>query len=202
MTYPMMLDGARFSALVVGGGSVAARKTRSLLEGGVGVTVVAPEICAEIASLAPHHARLTLVRRAYQPDDLASVSIVVAATNDRAVNEAVAREAQARGRLLNVVDDPDAGNFVTPSVHRSGDLTIAVATGRTPAIASAIRVELARRFDGRYDAAIRSLRSLRDTLLGAGRREEWKRASRELIAESFCEDVEQGRVEQRVTSWR
>ena len=52
------------------------------------------------------------------------------------------------------------------------------------------------------DAAIRALRALREKLLGAGRREEWQRASRELITEKFCDDVEQGRLEAQVSSWR
>ena len=202
MTYPMMLDGARFAALVVGGGEVAARKARSLLEGGVRVTLVAPEYCDEVEVLWKDFAEMSVIRRAYEPADVATAMIIIAATSEKSVNAAVARDALALGRLVNVVDAPSAGNFVTPSVHRSGDLTIAVSSGRTPAVAAAIRAELARRFDGRYEVAIRSLRSLRDRLLGAGQRDEWKRASRDLIGDEFCDDVEQGRVEGRVTSWR
>jgi siroheme synthase-like protein len=202
VSYPVMLDGARFAALVVGGGAVATRKARNLLEGSVPVTVVALEMCPELAALPETFPRLKLVARAYDRRDVDDVSIVIAATSDAGVNQAVARDAMARGILVNVVDDPDAGNFVTPSVHRTGELTIAVSSGRTPAAAAAIRAELARRFDGRYDAAIRSLRSLRERLLGSGRRADWKRASRELIADDFCDQVEQDRVEARVAAWR
>jgi len=197
-----MLDGARFNALVVGGGPVATRKAQSLLDGGMAVTVVAPEICSELMELAARRSRLKLVTRMYQPSDIVQANIIVAATNDSRVNTLVARDATTRGLLVNVADDPTAGNFVTPSVHRSGELTIAVSSGRTPAAAAAIRAEIARRFDGRYDTAIRSLRALREKLLGSGRREEWQRASRELITEKFCEDVEQGRLEAQVGSWR
>jgi siroheme synthase-like protein len=197
-----MLSGDRLTALVVGGGAVAARKTHRLLEGGVRVTVVAPEIHGDLLDLAACHPGLLLLARSYVAEDLDGVAIVIAATDDRQVNESIARGALARGLLVNVVDDPGAGNFVTPSVHRSGELTIAISSGRTPAVAAAIRAELGRRFDGRYAAAIRSLRALRDRLLGAGRRDDWKRASRELIAEDFCLDVEQGRMEGRVAEWR
>lgn len=197
-----MLDGARFNALVVGGGAVAARKAKNLLDGGMTVTVIAPEICAELKELVTAQSRLRLVERVYQQSDIADANIIVAATNDARVNTAVARDATTRGLLVNVADDPTAGNFVTPAVHRSGDLTIAVSSGRTPAVAAAVRAELARRFDGRYAAAIRSLRSLREKLLGAGRREEWKRASNELVTDEFCDRVEQGRIEEQVASWR
>ena len=202
MSYPVVLDGARFSALVVGGGEVAERKARGLLAGGIAVTIVAPKICDELVTLAAGHPELTLVRRPYETADADRATIVVAATDDASVNGAVARDAHARGRLVNVVDDPDAGNFMTPAVHRSGDLTIAVSAGRLPAAAAAIRAAIAERFDSRYGAAIQSLRSLRERLLAGGRREDWRRASRELIVDEFCADVEADRIEGRVSSWR
>jgi siroheme synthase (precorrin-2 oxidase/ferrochelatase) len=103
---------------------------------------------------------------------------------------------------VTVADDPNAGNFVMPSVHRSGDLTISVSAGRAPAVATAIRSVIGRRFDGRYAAAIVKLRELRERLLRAGYRDEWKRASSELIGDDFCESVEQGTLEARIASWR
>jgi precorrin-2 dehydrogenase/sirohydrochlorin ferrochelatase len=202
VTYPVMLDGSRFKALVVGGGSVAVRKAMGLLEGGVPVTIVAPVLCEEVEQLWSRFADLSVLQRVYESTDAEGATIVIAATNDAGVNRRVADDGRARGALVNVVDNPKAGNFVTPSVHRSGDLAIAVSTGRTPAVAAAIRSELGRRFDARYDSAIGALRALRDRLLGEGRRDEWKRASRELIADDFCENVEQGRVEGQVRSWR
>ena len=197
-----MLRGAEFRALVVGGGSVAERKTRALLDGGVSVTVVAPEISVGLSREAEGNPRLVLVNRAYESTDLERATIVIAATDDAGLNRSIAEAAGRGAALVNVADDPDAGNFVTPSVHRSGELTIAVSSGRTPAAAAAIRAELGRRFDGRYADAIRSLRALRDRLLGAGQREEWKRASRELVGDEFCGEVERGQLETRVKSWR
>jgi precorrin-2 dehydrogenase/sirohydrochlorin ferrochelatase len=198
-----MLAGERFKALVVGGGAVAARKALRLVEGGVRVTVVAPEISNELTGLAAAHpSQVTLIERRYARGDVLAGMLVIAATDDRAVNASIARDAADLGALVNVVDDPDAGNFITPSVHRTGDLTIAVTAGRVPAAAAAIRGEIARRFDGRYASAIGALRGLRDRLLGAGKRDEWKRASRDLVADDFCARVEQGKVERQVASWR
>lgn len=200
--YPLMLNGPRFNALVVGGGAVASRKVQGLLDGGLRVSVVAPEIDDELAALAARHSGVTVLRRKYEVADLAGSRLVIAATGDRALNRRIAEDAGERGLLVNVVDDPEAGTFVTPSVHRAGEVIIAVSTGRTPAAAAAIRAELGRRFDARYDRAIRALRGLRDRLLERGRRDEWQRASRDLIGDDFCRDVEQGNMEGRVAEWR
>jgi siroheme synthase-like protein len=197
-----MLDGERFVVLVVGGGTVAERKTRLFLAGGARVTVVAPEMGVALQTVAAIEPRLTLVQRKYDQRDLDAANIVIAATNDSATNASVARDALARGRLLNVVDDPEAGNFVTCSVHRTGDLTIGVSAGRVPTAARAIGVELARRFDGRYDRAIRALRGLREKLLDAGRRDDWSRAVDDLIGPEFIANVEAERIEAMVSSWR
>jgi len=196
-----MLEGERFTAVVVGGGEVAARKTRALLDGGVAVTVVAPTAVDDLTALAAA-GRIRWESRELRDTDIASATIVIAATDRVEVNHHVARLVSARGALVNVVDDPPAGNFVTPSVHRSGDLTIAVSTGRTPAAAAAIRANIARDFDARYAAAIGSLRSLRDRLFAAGAHDQWRRASRELIGENFCAEVEDGTLEPRIASWR
>jgi precorrin-2 dehydrogenase / sirohydrochlorin ferrochelatase len=201
VTYPVMLDGARFSALVVGGGPVAARKTRSLLDGEVQVTVVATAAIEELEALATA-GRIRLERRPVQTTDVDSADIVVVATDDPEVNRDVTRVATTLNRLVNVADDPGAGNFVTPSVHRAGDVTVAVSTGRTPAAAAAIRVSIGKRIDHRYAAAIGALRELRERLFAAGRQEDWRRASQELIGESFCADVESGAIAPRIAAWR
>jgi siroheme synthase-like protein len=198
--FPVMLEGARFSALVVGGGSVATRKVRSLLDGGIRVEVVAPEIADELRALAGD--RLAIHQRAFDPADIRAGTIVIAATDDAELNGRIGARAIASGCLVNVVDDPRGGNFISASVHRSGDLTVAVSTGRTPAAAAAIRATLASRFDARYTGALGALRNLRERLLRGGKREDWKRASAELIGDDFCAEVEHGTIERRIAEWR
>jgi precorrin-2 dehydrogenase/sirohydrochlorin ferrochelatase len=197
-----MLEGERFTVLVVGGGTVAERKTRQFLAAGARVTVVAPEIDIVLDTIAAVEPRLTLIKRVFTKSDLDEVSVVVAATNDGVANAAVARDALGLGRLVNVVDDPEAGNFLTCAIHRAGDLTIGVSAGRVPDAAGSIAVDLAKRFDGRYERAIRALRALRDRLLGAGKREDWRRAADHLIGPDFIADVEADRIEAKVSSWR
>jgi precorrin-2 dehydrogenase/sirohydrochlorin ferrochelatase len=198
----VLLDGVRITALVVGGGAVAARKALALLEAGASVRVVAPTIAGTLGELAERFPGLTLVRREYAADDVGVATLVVAATGVRAVNAAVARDALALGRLVNVADAPDEGNFVTAATHRAGALVVAVSAGGVPTAAARVRDAIARRFDDRYAAALESLAALRRRTLREGGSAAWRRAADALVGEDFCAAVESGTFDQRVASWR
>ena len=136
--YPIMLDLTEVPVLVVGGGRVAQRKIEGLLRARADVTVVAPSITDEIRALA-----VRIVERAYTSSDLDHVRLVVTATDDPAVNAAVAADATGRGIWVNSADDPANCTFTLPAVARDGDVTVAVGTGGTsPALASHLRGEL------------------------------------------------------------
>jgi siroheme synthase-like protein len=198
---PLMLDGSKLAALVVGGGAVASRKVRALLDGGALVTVVAPVIEEALARLATSESRLMLRHEGYDASHIGSAMIVIAATNDPDVNARVAADATRLGRLVNVVDRPDTGNFVTPAVHRAGDLVIAVGTGGVPGAAAAIRDEVAQRFDDRYAAAIADIHKLRDRLIASGQSEAWRAIASDVFGD-FCAKVESRFAEQGKASWR
>ncbi len=126
-SYPVEIDLTDRLAVVVGGGAVALRRTRTLVEAGARVTVVAPEIASELAGLA---ARVR--RRRYRDGDLAGAWLAHAATDDPAVNAAVAAEAE-RARIWCVrADDGPASAARMPAVTRHGDLTVAVTSGGDP----------------------------------------------------------------------
>jgi siroheme synthase-like protein len=201
-----MLDGEAISALVVGGGKVAARKVAALLDCGARVHVVAPHVDGAVESLAAERAAnagtLRITRAAYAPAQIGDATLVIAATDDAKVNAAVARDAKAAGRLVNVVDAPQSGNCATPAVHRAGSIVVAVTAGGVPSAAARIRDDIARRVDSRLARAVRDLGRLRGELLGASDRERWLAASRELVGESFCADVESGTFAQRLAEWR
>jgi siroheme synthase-like protein len=197
-----MLNGPKVTALVVGGGAVALRKVRALLDGGVRVAVVATDVDSELHVLAENDPRLSVTRAAYSDGHIADATIVIAATDDAVVNARVAGDALKRHRLVNVVDAPNAGTFLTLAVHRAGDLTVAVSAGRLPGAAAAIRDAVAERFDARYASAIAELRDLRDRLLASGDRAEWKTISDEVLGDSFCSEVESGSLAGKVASWR
>jgi precorrin-2 dehydrogenase/sirohydrochlorin ferrochelatase len=195
-----MLDGESLWALVVGGGAVATRKVRALVEAGATVHVVALDVTAELSELASRSPHLEITRCPYDASLLGDATLVIAATNDAAVNARIA--ADARGRLVNVVTAPELGNVATPAVHRAGDLVIAVSAGRLPSAAARIRDAVAERFDSRYAAAVDALASMRRALLDAGRRERWGQLTDDVIGHDFCDLVESGELEGRMAAWR
>ncbi|MGQ9502880.1 MAG: precorrin-2 dehydrogenase/sirohydrochlorin ferrochelatase family protein [Anaerolineae bacterium] len=142
-TYPINLVGLeRRLCVVVGGGAVAARKVVGLLEAHARVIVISPQIAPELEE---HIAagRVTLVRRAYQPGDLQGAFLVIAATNDPAVNRAVVQEAESLGCLVNVASEPELSNFIVPAAVRRGDLMIAISSGgASPGLAQYLRMQL------------------------------------------------------------
>lgn len=205
--FPLMIDGSRLRALVVGGGPVGERKTFALLAAGARVRVVAPTVTPGLTAAAarsPNGAgeRLTIERREYQDGDIGDAMVVVAATASPEVNARIADDADALNRFVNVVDGSSRGNCTTAATHRAGDLLIAVSTGRAPRVAARIRDALAERFDERYDEAIRAIAALRARLLTDGRAADWRLASDELLGDGFCQTVETGEVVPRVAEWR
>ncbi|HXD48256.1 MAG TPA: bifunctional precorrin-2 dehydrogenase/sirohydrochlorin ferrochelatase [Gemmatimonadaceae bacterium] len=199
---PVMLDGSNLSALVVGGGSVATRKVAALIEAGASVRVVAPEVSTELEALSAQASTLSLMRGRYASEQLGDALLVIAATNDARLNARIAADARASGRLVNVVDAPELGNFVTPAVHRAGDVVVAVSTGGVPGAAARIRDAIARLIGQSYGAAVRELSTLRRALIDGGRRERWTEASQSLVGTEFCRDVESGEFAARVAEWR
>ena len=136
--YPLFLNLAGQSVVVIGAGKVATRKIRSLLAAGAHVTVISP------------HAKRLLIgvrwlKRRYRRGDLRGACLVVAATNDLKVNEEICAEAKRRKLLVNCVAPPSAGNFIVPAVARRGRLTVAISTGGvSPALAKRLRRDLER----------------------------------------------------------
>lgn len=141
--FPIMLRIENRVCVVVGGGGVALRRARALHECGARVRVVAPHVEADIETYAHE-----IHRRAFTPNDLADASLVVVATDDAFVNEAVAAEARVRAILVNRADDPDEGDFTVPAHSRVGPLTLCVHTaGVSAAAAVAIRDQLGSALD-------------------------------------------------------
>ena len=155
-------------AVVVGAGRIAARKIGDLLEAGARVTVVAPRVAPEVNRLSADD-RIRLHRRPYAAGDLAGAALVVAATDDHAVNARVSDDARGAGVPVNVVDEPALCTFTIPAVVRRGDLTLAVATeGQCPAFARAVREDLETRYGAEYAVALTLLAEARGRLREAG----------------------------------
>ncbi len=200
-SFPLMVHGEALDAVVAGGGRVAERKTRALLDAGARVRAIAPAFGAGMRALAADARTLTLVERRWTTGDVGAALLVVAATDDGPVNARVAEEARAARRLCNVADDPAAGNCDTPATHRAGELVIAVGAGGVPAAAARIRDAIAARFDGRYAEALRTLGTLRRRALDRGDRDVWRSASDALLDAAFCARVESGAFRAEVARW-
>ena len=140
--FPLFLDLKGKPVLLVGGGEVAARKFSLLAGAGASITVVAPQLGAELTEALArgaieHHAR------EFSNSDIAGVWLVVAATDDRAVNAAVAVAANAARLPCNVVDDRELSSFIMPAIIDRSPVQIAVSTGgASPVLARLIRERL------------------------------------------------------------
>jgi precorrin-2 dehydrogenase/sirohydrochlorin ferrochelatase len=140
--FPIFLKLTSRPCIVIGAGYLAESKIASLLAADARVTVIALEANPVISELAAN-GEIALQLRAYRQGDLAGAFLVVAATDDPAVNRAVFAEATATGVLCNAVDDPPFCDFYFPSVVRRGDLQIAISTaGNSPALAQQLRKDL------------------------------------------------------------
>jgi precorrin-2 dehydrogenase/sirohydrochlorin ferrochelatase len=179
--YPVNLRLAGRDCLVVGGGAVAGRKAEALLAAGARVTVLSPELAPPLAALA---AAGKVVHRPepYRPGAIGNFFIVICATDDAAVNSQAAMEARRGGALVNVADDPEAGDFTVPARVARGDLLLTVSTGgKSPALAARLRRELEERYGPEYGEYLALLARLRDevkeNLAGAAARGDfWREA--------------------------
>ncbi|HEY6292408.1 MAG TPA: bifunctional precorrin-2 dehydrogenase/sirohydrochlorin ferrochelatase [Terriglobia bacterium] len=156
--FPVFLKLTGRACLVVGAGEVAQSKIEGLLASGAKIEVVAPQ-AAEAVQAWAGAGRIRWHARQFRPSDLAEgVFLVVVATSSRELNELVFREAQKRGVLCNVVDDPPHCDFYYPAVVRRGALQIAISTdGKSPALAQRLRRELEQEFGPVYQEWIEEL---------------------------------------------
>jgi len=148
--YPIFLNISGKRCVVVGGGEVALRKVKALLEHEASVEVISPDLCPGLSQLAKSRA-IQVLQRSYDGGDLQGAFIAIAATDDGKTNSQVVEEARAKGVLVNVVDDSEHSDFIVPSQFRRGDITIAVSTaGKSPALAHKIRARLEKDFGAEY----------------------------------------------------
>jgi len=140
--YPIFLELGGRRVVLVGGGPVAVRKAESLLAAGARLVVIAHKASDAIIDLCTRHGA-ELIRAKYSKEYIAQAVIVIAATNDPAVNEQVYRDCQELEILCNVVDEPRLCDFFVPAVVKRGDLQIAIGTeGNCPAYAGHLRKKL------------------------------------------------------------
>ncbi len=179
--YPVNLRLAGRECLVVGGGAVAERKVESLLAANGRVTVLSPAVTPRLADLAAA-GKIIHIPEAYRPGAIGNFFIVICATDNDGVNSQAAAEAKRRGALVNVADEPDAGDFTMPASVVRGDLMLTVSTGgKSPALAARLRRELEERYGPEYGQYLTLLARLRAEIkerlaTAAGRGDFWREA--------------------------
>ena len=133
---PLYADLKNRPCLVVGGGPVAEKRVRQLLDAAARVTVLAPTHSGGLAELAARGAQVRFEPGVFDGRSLDPYWLIVAATDDRAVNAQVAAAAEAAKRFCNVVDDPEHCTFLMPAIIDFDPVTIAVGTaGQSPVVA-------------------------------------------------------------------
>jgi len=161
-TLPICLKVEQQPCLVIGGGEVALRKINMLLKAGAHVSVVAPECDTAVLELV-HAQHITWHNKSYQKSDLVNALLVVAATDDEALNQQISEHAKQQGILVNVVDAPDLCSFTMPAIIDRSPLVIAVSSnGAAPVLARLLRARIETLVPASYGSLAQFARSFRD----------------------------------------
>ncbi len=162
--FPVVLNLAGRTVVVIGGGVVGMRKAAAAQAAGAVVRIVDPE--KSLGGLAPPARQDTVhIAEPYRPEHLDGAFLVFACATP-AVNAQVVADAKARHILVNSATDPAHGDFTLPSVVRSGDLTLAVSTGgAAPALARRLREKFESEFDAAFADWVRVLAEVRTVVL-------------------------------------
>jgi precorrin-2 dehydrogenase/sirohydrochlorin ferrochelatase len=162
--YPAFLDLHGRLCCVVGGGTIACRKARSLLEAGARVEVISPDLSKALAALAVK--RLLSYRKdIYRKKYIRNAFLVIAATSDAAVNRRVSEDAAGLRLLANIVDRPAQSNFIVPAVLSKNGLILGISTsGKAPALSKRIKQDLRKTVLGKYIRALGKLSRERERL--------------------------------------
>jgi len=201
--YPVFFDLRKKVCLVIGGGAVAERKVRRLLECDASVCVISESLSEGLQCL-QEKGQIRYPAARYSAIWLDDVFMVICATDDKEVNEQVMRDCRSRGIPVNVVDDPERCDFILPSIAEQGDLMIAVSTGgKSPALAKRLRKEMERKYGPEYRELLNIMGKLRSRIVARGRPSEENRAVFEAVIDSdILEELRRGDRERvRVMIW-
>lgn len=163
--YPVNLKLNDRLCVVIGGGNVALRKTRSLLACGAAVRIVSSNVLYDLAKIIKEHG-LEWLKRDYVEGDLRGAFLAYAATSDPAVQRQVKEEAEKYKIILNSADDPVGSNFHVPAHFRRGELLVTVSTGgSSPALSKQLREWLEQEIGQEYESVVGFLALVRDAVV-------------------------------------
>ena len=184
--FPLFLDLSGKTVLIVGGGPVAARKARVLLDYGPRVLVCAPRFAPELEQLSGAE----LLRQPFVPELLEGVSLAVAATDDRVLNRTVSQLCREGGIPVDVADSREESTFLFPAVVRQGRLSVGISSGGSSPTACAY---LRRELEGSLPQALGPILDWLEELRGELRDSLPRAKRRDVFAQLFYAALEAGR---------
>lgn len=195
--FPIHLNIDYKTVVIVGGGHVATQKVASLLPTKANVVIVSPTLHETLIPLA-EAGQITWHEKEFEPRDLDDASLIIAATNDVSVNDAV-QEATQHWQLLNRADAQGSSDFIAPATVRRGSLVLTVSTsGASPALARKIKKELAQQFDDVYEEYVCFLQQARLMISATFEKgEKRSNALKALLEPSLLEWTRSGEIEKR-----
>ena len=194
---PLFFDVGEKPVLVVGGGAIAARKLRLLRRAGAKVIVVSRELCSEIGDLVAAESVVHLATE-FSPEHLQGAILVVAATDDQALNARVSELASALNVPVNVVDAPELCSVIFPSIVDRNPILIAISSsGVSPVLARILRRKIESTTPAAYGALARFAQRFRTSVKSAIVEENRRRVFWESVLEGpIAEKVMAGQEEE------
>lgn len=163
MLYPININIKDIKITIIGGGEVAYRKCKNFLEFGKDVIVISESFIDKFFDL---KGNIKIIYDGYKKEYIKDSFIVVAATNDKAINKEIGIYCRNNGKLVNVVDDIELSSYTVPSYIKRGDLLISISTGgKSPSLSSKIKRELQEKYDESYIQYIDILGELRKEII-------------------------------------
>lgn len=163
MYYPINLKIEDMKIVIIGGGKVAYRKCMNFLAFNKKVTVVSKDFIDEFNEIKN---KIEIIKDTYDENYIKNAFIVVAATDNKNINNEIGTYCRQQGKLVNVVDDACLSNFTVPSFVKRGDLLLSVSTsGKSPSLSSKIRQELEEVYDESYEEYVNLLGIARKTII-------------------------------------
>jgi uroporphyrin-III C-methyltransferase/precorrin-2 dehydrogenase/sirohydrochlorin ferrochelatase len=203
--FPVFLDAKKISALVVGGGEVATRKVELLLKSTSNITIMSKTVCASIERLVNLH-QLTWLKHNYQAGHLASINLVIAATDDMSVNKAIYQEATPLNILTNVVDQPELCTYITPAIIDRSPMIIALSSsGSSPILIRMLREQIEKTLPQAYGKLADFSHKFRDHVKARvkglrNRRSFWENTLRGPIGQAILDGKQQQAEQQLIAS--
>ena len=176
---PLFLQLRSQPVVVVGGGRIALRKIELLRKSGARITVVSPELREELEQLA-RAGEFQYIAERFSAAHVDGATLVVAATNDQAVNAAVSEAARSRKIWVNVVDNPALSTFIFPAIVDRSPIIVATSSGgESPVLARRVREQIEALLPEKLGALARFMgarrKAVQNTLGASARRPFWER---------------------------